>query len=121
MSASRNTTTSADLQRAAQAHGLTLIRRNVPGIEAVEVPAIVLVHYGDLQRMDVAYTSGHWLVALGVEGSLVRYHDPDWWGAQMAQGANRIAPIRVFNQAMQNCDLDGNTPGTTLQLVGARS
>ncbi len=58
-------------------------------------PAIVLVRYGDFPlRMDLSYTSGHWMVVCGYDsfdwaGHEVRrliMHDPDWYGQFMAQG-----------------------------------
>lgn len=117
MTPSRNTTTAADLLRVSHAHGLTLIQRSVAGVDAITFPSIVLVHYGDLQRMDVAYTGGHWVVLLSVENGKVFYHDPDWWGNQIDQGANRQTTIRVFDQAMYNCKIDGNPPGLTLGVA----
>ncbi len=59
-------------------------------------PSIVLVRYGDFPlRMDLAYTSGHWMVVCGYDsfdwaGHEVKrliMHDPDWYSTFMAQGA----------------------------------
>ena len=58
-------------------------------------PAIVLVRYGDFPlRMDLSYTSGHWMVVCGYDsfdwaGHEVKrliMHDPDWYLRFMAQG-----------------------------------
>ena len=58
-------------------------------------PSIVLVRYGDFPlRMDLAYTSGHWMVVCGYDsfdwaGNEVKrliMHDPDWYAQFMAQG-----------------------------------
>ena len=59
-------------------------------------PAIVLVRYGDFPlRMDLSYTSGHWMCVVGYDsfdwaGHEVQrliMHDPDWYAQFMAQGA----------------------------------
>lgn len=58
-------------------------------------PSIVLVRYGDFPlRMDLSYTSGHWMVVCGYDsfdwaGHEVKrliMHDPDWYAQFMAQG-----------------------------------
>jgi len=117
MTASRNTTTPADLLRVAQAHGLNLMQRTVAGVDAITFPSIALVHYEDLPRLDMKYLRGHWVVVLSVENGQVTYHDPDYWGADMNRGANRQVPLRIFDQAMYNCKKDGNSPGLTLGVA----
>ena len=58
-------------------------------------PSIVLVRYGDFPlRMDLAYTSGHWMVVCGYDAfdwcgyevQRMIVHDPDWYYSFMAQG-----------------------------------
>lgn len=121
MSAQKRVTTAADLIGAAGGHGLTLSRRN--GMEADDFlaetrsgrPVICLVHYGSIpDRQDRNYTTGHWMVVIGVDAEAVIVHDPNWWGGRRDEGLARRIPKWIFEQALRDCGLDGNSVGLGL-------
>jgi hypothetical protein len=110
-------TTPIDLTLGAARHGVRLESRQVASAQQIKPPAIVLVHYGSLPRLDANYTAGHWVVVTRVDESGVKYHDPDWWEPRLAEGANRTATLDVFERAMQDCALDGNPAGLVLEVT----
>ncbi|RPI64759.1 MAG: hypothetical protein EHM48_00075 [Planctomycetaceae bacterium] len=114
----------ADLIRAADLHGVTLIRRLPCVISdlAIELdagrPAIVLIHYGSLNnRQDRNYTKGHWVVVVGVDRDTVYIHDPNWRG-NVRDNGRALAVSRVeFYEAWEKCKLDGNSARQCLMVV----
>jgi Peptidase C39 family len=114
MSDAHKYTLSNDMISGAAAHDVKLSCLIVTSIDIASMPCIALVHYGTLPRLDMKYTRGHWVVVVSVTGGEVTYHDPDYWGDQMRGGANRIVPIALFDQAMQDCSADGNPQGMVL-------
>jgi hypothetical protein len=113
-------TTGSDLARAASQFGLLLeaVRGWTLDQFAAYLPAIILVHYGSVpNRIDNNYTTGHWLVIVGVSVDTVVFHDPDWWEPRLSEGANRILQRAVFAKAVQDCAIDGNPVGYGLVLV----
>jgi ABC-type bacteriocin/lantibiotic exporter with double-glycine peptidase domain len=110
----KNYTLPADLINAAAFHGLHLEQRTNPTLHDVKLPAIVLVHYGGMPRMDTNYTKGHWVVVTKITDAAVTYHDPDWKGSRMFEGKDRTLPRAQFIQAMADNKADGNTPGMML-------
>lgn len=112
-------TTSTDLASASKKCGLVLDTVTGWTLEqfAARCPCIVLVHYGTFaDRLDQNYTSGHWVVLLGVYDNQAIYHDPDWWPPRRDEGASRRADIVRFALAMHDCVRDGNPAGLGLVI-----
>jgi hypothetical protein len=120
MGVDKKYTTALDLARGAAKHGIKLEPVSGWTIKtfAEHVPCIALVHYGSIpDRLDQKYTGGHWLVIVLVTSESVIVHDPDYWGSERDQGAGRIIPLSIFEQAMLDCRLDKNTVGYGLVMV----
>ncbi len=116
MSESHKATFPDDLIRGAGKHDVKLACLVVTSVVMAKTPSIALVHYDDLPRMDMGYTRGHWVVVTRVCDGQVTYHDPDWWGTRIADGEGRRVTVEVFDQAMKDCELDGNPAGLVLVL-----
>lgn len=119
LSATKKTTTGANLARASQQRSLKL--EIVTGWTldqfAQHLPAIALIHYGSLpNRLDTNSTAGHWVVVTAIDNRMVTFHDPDWWPTRRDEGANRIVQRGIFVQAILDCDLDNNPVGYGLVL-----
>ena len=118
MSTTKRYTLPADLIRAANLHGLALVRRTDCNMGMLQFalqsqsPPIILIHYGSLGalRQDTAYDGGHWIVVVGLTSDTVYIHDPDWKGDQRAHGCNLAVPRAMFENAWEKCNVDGNTP-----------
>lgn len=99
-----NRTTSADELNEAARHfyNVKLVKHYSVGVFHLRQwiddlkPVILLIRYGEIPlRMDLSYTGGHWIVAVGyssfdwagVNVERIHVHDPDWYRAYMAQGA----------------------------------
>ena len=118
MSTIKRYTLPADLIRAANLHGLALVRRTDCNMGMLQFalksqsPPIVLIHYGSLGalRQDTSAVGGHWIVVVGMTNDTVYIHDPDWKGDQRAHGCNLAVPRTMFEDAWEKCNVDGNTP-----------
>jgi hypothetical protein len=82
-------------------------------------PVIVVVHYGDLPRLDT-YTGAHWMVVKGfsTDGNSIILHDPDYWDEYRDQGANRVFSIDTFDTAWNDCSQDGNPNRSGIMVSG---
>jgi len=50
-------------------------------------PPILLIRYGDIpKRENIHDTSGHFVILTGIDEPQATVNDPDWYGAEMAQG-----------------------------------
>ena len=82
-------------------------------------PLIVLVHYGTLRALptqDQKFSGGHWLVVFAIDADFVYVNDPNWRDARRDQGCGLRIPVKMFEQAMSDCVLDGNTRNQGLMI-----
>jgi len=115
-----------DLINCAAAHGLPVARALGLTIDRLRAetlvgrPVIVLVHYGTLHGLptqDRKFSAGHWLVVVAIDDRSVIVHDPNWRGTERAKGAGLAIPIKLFEQAMEDCRIDRNTARQGLIIV----
>lgn len=72
------------------------------GTSEIKPGAICLVDYSlfpSEAKQDVGYRGLHWVIVTAVTADTVTYHDPDFWGSRMLEGANRQLKLNVFEAA----------------------
>jgi predicted double-glycine peptidase len=74
------------------------------------IPAIVVLHYGDLIDKLDTFKGPHILVVVGYDDKGVYVNDPDYWGANREQGKQKLHSYETFNKAWQST-VDGNFAG----------
>lgn len=73
------------------------------------VPVIALVHYGSLNSVqDKLFKGGHFFVVRGYRDDGYWVNDPNFQGSFRADGDNHFYTKAEFENAWNNCHLDGN-------------
>ena len=57
------------------------------------------------------------LIVVAIDDRSVIVHDPNWRGTERAKGAGLAIPIKLFEQAMEDCRIDRNTARQGLIIV----
>ena len=85
------------------------------------IPAVALVHYGNLSTRQDTYTGPHFIVIRGFSDKGVYTNDPDFWGVRRNEGNNHLYTWQEFELAWKNCSLDGNPVNSLLVIYKKES
>jgi uncharacterized protein YvpB len=108
--------TFTQLRDAAKSLGYTLSGSAYKSINEIkelidkQLPAIVVLHYGDIKERQDTFTGPHILVVVGYDDKGVYVNDPNFWGARRNEGYQKYIPLDEFLKGW-NSTVDGNRPG----------
>jgi len=85
------------------------------------IPAVALVHYGNLSTRQDTYQGPHFIVIRGFSDKGVYTNDPDFWGVRRNEGNNHLYTWQEFELAWKNCSLDGNPVNSLLAIYKKES
>jgi uncharacterized protein YfcZ (UPF0381/DUF406 family) len=80
-----------------------------------DIPALVIVHYGDLPGRQDPYTGGHAIVVTGYDDNYIYTNDPDFYSPKRCEGFVKAYPTAAFNKAWLST-ADGNAGGNLWYL-----
>lgn len=108
--------TADELNKAATTLGYKFICTSGKNIEDLKkcidmgMPALVVVHYGDLNGRQDKFEGPHIIVVTGYDDKFIYTNDPDFWGTRRDEGKDKAYAINDFIKAW-NSTVDKNYPG----------